>query len=317
MATRRFPELRNELVEAWSLRDQDALAFCCLLDACAAPVVVLEIGTFIGASAFHFAGHSKVTRVISVDPNPSVADEVSASRHRLGIFTEPEPLSDLRVLDVARTLLKDSGPEAQKIELVEGELARAEAAAGSPETCTVIPTLQQLKGEPLIAFIDGCHTGQAVQADLKAVFQQNPTVVAILDDCRFAWGPYVQAGVAAFLDGEERRYRFQLLADLNPSLSTCQLGIVYDDAQSVDVTDWLARFAARFSSRLDPVALLIREEHLSTRARGLLDELQEVRGRLETARLTLETVYRSRSWRITKPLRVVTGLLRRLTNAAE
>jgi hypothetical protein len=225
------------------------------------------------------------------------------------MLVEPGPRSDLRVLDVARTLLNDSGPEARKIELVEGVLACAEAAVGGPERCTVIPSPPHLKGAPLIAFVDGCHTSQAVHADLKAVFQQCPPAVAILDDCRFAWGPYVQAGVAAFLDSEEGRYRFQLLADLNPSLGTCQLGIVYGDAQGVEVADWLARFTASFSSRLDPVALLGREEYLSTRVRGLLDELQD-------ARLTLEAVYRSRSWRITKPIRAVTTPLRLLARTA-
>jgi hypothetical protein len=59
----------------------------------------------------------------------------------------------------------------------------------------------------------------------------------------------------------------------------------------------------------------------------LLDELQEARltseaqlqearltseAQLQEARLTLEAVYRSRSWRITKPIRALTTRLRRL-----
>jgi hypothetical protein len=48
----------------------------------------------------------------------------------------------------------------------------------------------------------------------------------------------------------------------------------------------------------------------------LLDELQDARLTLEATRLALEAVYRSRSWRITKPIRAVTTPLRLLARTA-
>ncbi len=276
-ATRRFPALDHRLVDTWSLRDHDALALSLLLEVCPGPVVVLEVGTFIGVAAFHFAGHANVTRVIIVDPNLTVAEAVNARRHRMAVHVESGPLNELRVLDVTRTLLDEFDEQRGKIQLVQGVLAREYGAGANAVNPVSVPSPPEMNGTRLIAFVDALHTKAGVHATLGAIFDAHPRALVLLDDCRFTWGPFVQAGVAEFLEQAKDAYRFQLLADLNPSLGSCQLGMVYNEKQRDEAAELLARFAASFTRRLDPIALLAREDQLSSRIRSLLDELAEVR----------------------------------------
>src|SRR5829696_695010 len=111
---RLFPLLPKDTVDAWSISEADILSLGLLLECYPQEVAVLEIGTFVGTSAFFFASHPKVTRVISVDPNPTVAEEISDKSEMLGAELDPELLGDLRVLDVARAALAEFPDENRK-----------------------------------------------------------------------------------------------------------------------------------------------------------------------------------------------------------
>src|SRR5215210_1193076 len=73
-----FPALPRDYVDTWSISKVDALTLGHFLECYPREVVALNIGTFIGVSAFHLASQSKVLKVIGVDPNPTVADEINA-----------------------------------------------------------------------------------------------------------------------------------------------------------------------------------------------------------------------------------------------
>src|SRR5829696_1529896 len=71
-----FPDLPRGYVDNRSISSVDALALGYFLECCPRKVVVLDIGTSMGLSAFHFASQPKVLRVVSVGPNPTIVDEI-------------------------------------------------------------------------------------------------------------------------------------------------------------------------------------------------------------------------------------------------
>jgi predicted nuclease with TOPRIM domain len=264
--SRLFPILPKDCVDTWSISEADVLALGLLLECYPQKVAVLDIGSFVGASAFFFASHSKVTRVVSVDPNPRLAEEINDKSEMLGVKIDPEPLGKLRVLDVARTVLAEFPDENRKIQLHVGTVGTGktgiteDSAGGSEE---LEEPISELMGErSLVAFVDGLHTREGVHADLEVIFDHNPRAGAFIHDCRHAWGAFVQAGVASFLEGTRIKYDFRLLGDLGPALATSNLGVIYQKAHSGDVQRALAEFTDLFSERLDPLWLMRREEEL-------------------------------------------------------
>jgi predicted nuclease with TOPRIM domain len=264
--SRLFPILPKDCVDTWSISEADVLALGLLLECYPQKVAVLDIGSFVGASAFFFASHSKVTRVVSVDPNPRLAEEINDKSEMLGVKIDPEPLGKLRVLDVARTVLAEFPDENRKIQLHVGTVGTGktgiteDSAGGSEE---LEEPISELMGErSLVAFVDGLHTREGVHADLEVIFDHNPRAVAFIHDCRHAWGAFVQAGVASFMEGTRNKYDFRLLGDLGPALATSNLGVIYQKAHSGDVQRALAEFTDLFSERLDPLWLMRREEEL-------------------------------------------------------
>ena len=113
-----------------------------------------------------------------------------------------------------------------------------------------------------MAFVDGLHTREGVLADLEAIFDRNPSATVFLDDCRHAWGPFVQAGAVDFMERVSGEYHFQLVGDLGPGLARSNLGIVYPDSNAAETRKTLADVGHVFSRRLDPLRLLSREEEL-------------------------------------------------------
>ena len=263
---RLFPVLPKDTIDAWSVSEADILALGLLLKCYPQEVAVLEIGTFVGASAFFFASHPKVTRVISVDPNPTVAEEINDKSEMLGAQLDPEGLGDLRVLDVARAALAEFPDENRKVQLHAGTVGTGTNAITGDSSRGVESSeapMAELSGErSIVAFVDGLHTKEGVHADLKAIFEHYPHAVAILDDCRHAWGPFVQAGVVSFMEEAEEEYDLQLVGDLGPGVATSNLGIVYPRADGAEVQQILTDFAELFTERLDPLRLLRREEEL-------------------------------------------------------
>src|SRR5215203_5945010 len=120
VVSRLFPALPRDYVDAWSISTADALALAHFLECYPRKVVVLDIGTSVGVSAFHFASQPKVLRVISLDPNPTIADKLDDKSGVLGSGIDPESLRNLRVLDVARAALAEFEDEQQKIQLCVG-----------------------------------------------------------------------------------------------------------------------------------------------------------------------------------------------------
>jgi hypothetical protein len=264
--SRLFPVLPKDCVDAWAISEADVLALGLLLECYPQKVAVLDIGSFLGASAFFFASHSKVTRVVSVDPNPTIAEEINDKSEMLGVKVDPEALGDIRVLDVARTVLAEFPDENRKIQLHVGTVGTSETGITEDSTGDskrLQEPISELSGETsLLAFVDGLHTREGVHADLEVIFDHNPQAVAILHDCRHAWGPFVQAGVVSFMEGTRHEYDFRLLGDLGPALATSNLGVVYRKTHSGDVRRALAQFTELFSERFDLLWLMRREEEL-------------------------------------------------------
>jgi len=284
--SRLFPNLPRNYVDLWSMKNVDALASALFLQCYPRKVAVLDIGTFVGVSAFHFASLPEVSRVLSVDPNPTLADEISDKGEALGVEFDVEPLRKLRVLDVARAALAEFADEKAKIELRVGTVASNRtgrqgdplATSGKAET----PVLELSDGERLVAFVDGLHTREAVEADLETIFENNPRAVAILDDCRRLWGPFVQAGVVNFMEKTQHKYHFQLFGDLGPGIATSTLGIVYPDVDAAEVQGALTEFRGFFSERLDLLWLVQREQELISTVNTFKDAADDVHGKHQT-----------------------------------
>ena len=265
-----FPNLPRGYVDNLMISRVDALALTYFLHCYPRKVLVLDIGTLASVSALHFASQPKVLRVISVGPNPTIADEVDSKLATPGHSIDPEPLENLRVLDVAQAVLAKFDDEKQKIDLLAGTVVNTEgnsqvsiqesSLAGSEKL--TISASELADGVSLVAFVDGVHTKEQVQATLEAIFEMNPRAVAILNGCRGSWGPFVQAGVVRFMEETQRKYHFQLFGDLGPSVATSGLGIVYSDPDAAEAKQTLVKFSELFSERLDPLRLLRREEEL-------------------------------------------------------
>ena len=99
------PGVPREILDIWTLAPVDALAVSELLASVGRPVTVFDIGTFVGGSAFVFACHPAVVRVVSIDPNPLIADEINDKRATLGTWLDAIENTELRVQDVAALAL--------------------------------------------------------------------------------------------------------------------------------------------------------------------------------------------------------------------
>ena len=288
-----FLALPRRAVDSWAILPIDALILGLFLESYRRRVVALDIGTFIGASAFCLASHPKVSKVITVDPNPTIFDELADKTNvhlsaRFGENIDLDQLRNLRVLDVARATLAKFSNEREKIQFREGVVGSAQVnLQGEPSEG--LKKVDITFGEPsenagLIAFVDGLHTREGVQADLTAIFDQNPHAVAVLDDCRYRWGPVVQAGVVDFMEQATGEYHFDLIGDLGPGLATSSLGIVYSGSAASETRRALNEVNRMFSRRLDLLRLLSREEELVATINERIQQLQEMREKLQEAK---------------------------------
>jgi hypothetical protein len=247
-------------------------------------VIVLDIGKFIGASAFHFASQPGVLRVISANPNPMIADEINDKSGVLGSRIDLESLRNLRVLDIAGAALAEFADEQHKIQLRVGVVGSTQEGTqqdlSEGATRVEVPAPEPSDDAALLAFIDGLHNKEGVRADLEAVFGKNPRALVILDDCRGSWGPFVQAGVVEFIERSEQKYHFRLFGDLSFGLATSSLGIVYADTGADEVEYSLAELSELFSERLEWLRLLRREDELIGIITDVRRELNQTRDEL-------------------------------------
>jgi hypothetical protein len=213
-----LPVACRPIVNDWSVSRRDLLSLVRFLDRYPRETEVLEIGTFLGVSTFNFASHRKVSRVVSIDWNPSLA-ELNLS----GEIPDPGfPLREVRVLDLAEQALTHFPEQQRKIRVV----------AGTVETVS-LPSPSN--GTSLIAFIDGEHTRESVTLDLCAIFAQNPTALVVLHDCRGSHSPAIFAGIATFLEDAAADYCFRLFEPPGPGLKPPNLGAIYDNAIADEV----------------------------------------------------------------------------------
>jgi hypothetical protein len=246
--SRLFPALPRDLIDARSIRDVDALVLALFLRCYPHELSVLEVGTFFGIATFHFAGQPSVLRVLGVDPDLSVTEDAGETSS----------------IDIARAALAEFADESVKIHLRTGDLSRAwtNLRGDTHHSSGAMPAQELSEDEPLLAFVGGARTREAVDADLQAIFDANPRAVVILDHCRGDGGLFVQAGIADCMERARGKYHFRLFGDLTSGMATSNLGIVYPHKDSAEVQRSLAELAHLFSERLDPLWLASREQEL-------------------------------------------------------
>ena len=282
--SRLFPSLPKDLVDAHSIRDVDALVLALFVRCYPHELSVLDVGTFVGVSAFHFASQPSVVRVLGVDPELPQDAETGETLRALESEVEPETLQGLRSMDVARTAVAEFADESAKVELRAGNIGSALTDHGgdTPDGSEKMPAQQELtEDQPLLAFVNGVRTREAVGADLRAIFKAHPRAIAVLDHCRGAEGFFVQAGIAGFMEGSQTEYHFRLFGDLSSGMATSNLGIVYPDVDSDEVHKCLMELAHLFSERLDPLWLASREQELIGIVNTYRDEAASLDGQLQ------------------------------------
>jgi hypothetical protein len=290
---RHFPTLQRDLLDARSLRDVDAIVLALFLRCLPPGLSVLEVGLSFGVSTFHLASQPGVLRVLGVGPDPP--GETAPGDTSNTPETKDDQLEDARAIDVSKAALAEFAEESAKIQLLTGGVGSVWTAHGSPPDGQA-DSPSSVRGisadEPLLAFLNGARTRESVEEDLRAIFDASPRAVAVIDHCRGAEGPFVQAGIASFLDGARGKYRFRLFADLTPGVATSNLGIVYPGVDSAELEGCLEELSHLFSDRLDPLWLASREqemisvvntykaeaEDLSRQNQDLLAELQQLTG---------------------------------------
>src|SRR5215211_8958679 len=282
--SRLFPALPKDLVDSRSIRDVDSLVLALFLRCYPHELGVLDVGTFFGVSTFHLASQPSVLRVLGVDPEELPEDgEAGETSRTLDPEDEPEPRKRLRSVDVARAALAEFADESAKVELRTGDVGSAWTAStdDTPEGSEKLPAHGLSEDQPLLAFVNGARTREAVGADLQAIFEVRPRAIAILDHCRGAGGPFVQAGIAHFMEGSQTEYHFRLFGDLSSGIATSNLGIVYPDADSAEVQKCLEELGHLFSERLDPLWLASREQELISTVNAYRDEADSLSGQLQ------------------------------------
>jgi hypothetical protein len=245
---RLFPALPRDLVDARSIRDVDALVLALFLRCYPHELSVLEVGTFFGVATFHFAGQPSVLRVLGVDSDLPVTEDAGETSS----------------IDIARAALAEFADESVKIQLRTGDVSSAWTTlrGNTPDSSGEMPAQEASEDEPLLAFVGGARTREAVDADLQAIFDANPRAVVILDHCRGDGGLFVQAGIADCMQRARGKYHFRLFGDLTSGMATSNLGIVYPHEDSTEVQRCLAELGHLFSERLDPLWLASREQEL-------------------------------------------------------
>lgn len=265
---RLFPEFPKHAASDAFLSPADALALGYFLEHCPRGASVLETSASAGASAFFFASHPNVTRVVGVEKNPKLTDWLATVPDARGETVDLDSLEGVRALDVARAALAEFGEEQEKIKL-------REAAADDARAGTL--GMDAADGAGLMAFVSGLQTREGVRAHLEEILEQNPRTLVLLDNCRHARGPFVQAGIVDFMEQAKDDYLLQLMGDLGSGLAGCSLGILYPGTVADETDKVLSAVERAFSERLDPLRLLSREEDLIANVNRTNQELAQAR----------------------------------------
>lgn len=287
-----FPALGRRTADS-SLFPVDVIFLGYFLEHHPRPMVALETAASMGASTFLLAGHPKVSRVVSVDRDRTVTEQLATDSDSGTKQLDPPGLRDVRVIDVARAAFDSHPLEREKVEFQEGGLEGPEALSAldpGPSADGQAAPQAAAEGPETLVLLDGVHTREAVTDLLLAAFARSDRVVVLLNNCRHRSGPFVQAGVVDFLARRQDGHRFRLIGDLGPALATSKLGIVYADSSATETERVMSAVARMFSGRLDPIELLSRETELSTTASRLHKENVELKARTHRRHEIADTV---------------------------
>jgi hypothetical protein len=295
----------RDAIDLWSIYRDDALALSYFFDELRYDVSALDVGTFVGVSALLLASQPRVLHVTSVDPNPFVADELDDTGKAAGLAPTAGAAAtpQIRVQDVAAAALRGFPREQEKIDLVQGVIA------GSASPVVPVPDPSSHEALRLVAFVDGLHTTTAVSADIEAILAAQPNAIVILDDCRYFWGPFVQAGVARVLEASTTPLIFRLIADVSVALGTCTLGVLYPRELREEIEGAFDRAATRISHERGSLATAV--SSLQPTVDRLERELDEARAAAAAAGDELAQIRSTKAWRMSERLGHLLQLFRR------
>lgn len=259
---RLFPNLR-EGDSRGSVASADALFVGYFLDLRPGECPALEMGPGTGATTLCLAAHPRVSKVVSVNPNPPVAGDPGWPG----------------TLDVARAVTEEHPETGSRILFFEED-----PVDGVPEAAREELTRDAEAGQP-IALVVGLHSREDVAGCLRAVFDWNPGTVVLLGGCRGGVGPFVQAGAVNFLEQASGEYHFRLAGDLGPALAGSGFGVLYPGSLASEVEQTLEAVGCAFGLDLDPLRLLGRAEELNE----AVGEVGRQRDHLERRISQLET----------------------------
>lgn len=264
---RLFPVLTRYRLDSLSVSAADALFVGHFLDAYPRRVPVFERGVALGSATFLLASHPKVSKVLGTDPNPSIGKSVPSDSDDLEGSGAMESLESLKVLDVAHAVLAEHAAVRWKVTLHE-----------SKQDSTTTPGLAEESADgDVIVLINDARGREDVYEELAALFDAHPQSIAFIGNCRGGRGPFVQAGVADFLEKTRDDYRFRLGSDLGFGLADSILGVIYAGQAAAEMNEVLGEISGRFSERLDPLQLLQREEELLESVNATKRELDRTR----------------------------------------
>ena len=183
------------VVTQWSLPAEDA-ADLWRLCASSRAVRVLEVGSFVGTSAFLMAKALPGCTVHSVDPNLPLEVEFAA----MGSADRGADLAR-RTLEIARDSAARLGL-AGRVRFHEGGFAVGDTFALSDVPVPVVgPAICAEHGPFDFVFVDGLHFEEAVVADLRlALGALAPGGVLAMHDAIGYWGSHVRRAVHRILE---------------------------------------------------------------------------------------------------------------------
>lgn len=185
-------------VTQWSLPATDVADLWTLAERSGARRV-LEVGSFVGTSAFLMAQALPGAEVHSVDPNLPLDVEFTA----MGADGRGADLSR-RTLEVARLAAAKLGL-ASRVHFHEGGFAVGSTFALDDVPVRVTgPEICREHGPFEFAFVDGLHFEEAVVADLRlALSALAPGGTVALHDCIGYWGSHVRRAVSRVLEEDD------------------------------------------------------------------------------------------------------------------
>jgi len=183
------------VVTQWSLPAEDSADLWRICETSRARRI-LEVGSFVGTSAFLMATALPDCTVDSVDPNLPLEVEFAA----MGSADRNADLAR-RTLEIARASASRLGVS-ERVRFHEGGFAVGDTIALSDVPVPVIgPALCAARGPFDLVFVDGLHFEEAVVADLRlALHALAPHGTIAMHDAIGYWGSHVRRAVHRVLE---------------------------------------------------------------------------------------------------------------------